>query len=77
MDKSIEIALAMVSFKRNQEDRLSKAVPFINTSMSICGGFYGSAVVPWMLDKRRLAYYSPTVLYCLVTNFEGTWSCSS
>ncbi len=34
------------------DNELSKAVPFMKSSMSLYDGFYGSAVVPWTLDKH-------------------------
>jgi len=40
------------AFHQHTNNKASKAVPFINISMGICGGFYGFAVVPWVLDKR-------------------------
>jgi len=43
------------------DNELSKAVPFMEFSMSPYDGFYGSAVVPWAVDKLCIVYHLVTI----------------
>ena len=52
----VKIHLTLVPIISIETNKLSKAVPFMNMSMSIYGGFCGSAAIPWTLDKRTWSH---------------------